>query len=189
MAATRLIHPYFICWIGTAAATILFGTSSMATAGTMPSWSRMLMPAPGNSFARKSRIIALLLLHRHSTVLIEDAPQLGGNIGRVAVFDVAALQHVDQFAFPEKRNRGGRGGISDKVGSGTFCGVHILAGKNCKCSIGPGTTLHGSSNCRTHAAGSASADGIHDHHGGPLLSAQLVINFGGGFQFLNAQAG
>src|SRR5205823_2250425 len=97
--------------------------------------------------------------------------------------------HVDQFAFPEERNRGGGRRISDEVGACTFGSFDILAGKNCKNSIRLGAMLQGSTNCRTHTACGTPTDGIHDDHCSSLLSAQLFINLGGGFQFLHTQGG
>jgi len=60
-------------------------------------------------------------------VLVESSFQFGGDVHRIAVFDVAALKHVDQLPFPEQGERRRGRTITGEIGPGTLGGFNILA--------------------------------------------------------------
>jgi len=105
------------------------------------------------------------------------------------MFDVAALEHVDQLAVAKERDGRRRGVVAGEVGASAIGGFGVLAGEHGEQAVRLGTVLERAADGGTHAAGGASADGIHDDHGGALLSGEFAIHVGGGLQFLNSQAG
>src|SRR5579864_4929666 len=91
-----------------------------------------------------------------STEAIKSSLQLGGNGGRFARFDIAALHKVHQLPVAEQRNRRRRRRISGEVAPRTLGRFFLLARENGEGSVRLGPILQRHPHRRTHAAGSAS---------------------------------
>src|SRR6185312_978295 len=93
-----------------------------------------------------------------SAILIENTFEFVGNIGRFPMLNIAALNHVYQFAIAEERNgrRGRR--IPSKVPASTFRRFDILAGKNREHVARTVRVLQRGANGRTHTTSGASAN-------------------------------
>src|SRR5579863_2678669 len=103
---------------------------------------------------------------RRGAEFVEGVRQIGGDRERVAAFDVAALEHVDEFAVAQKSDRGRRGRVTGEVAAGLLGGFAVLAGENGGENFGARVVCESACDCGARFASCASADGIHDDERG-----------------------
>src|ERR1700733_1619879 len=96
--------------------------------------------------------------NRLSAKLIESLLEFSSDVGGVAMLDVAALQHVNQFAVAQNGN-GGRGRrASGKIAASALGGGNILPGKYADQLLRSAGVLQRHTYRGPHAPGGASAN-------------------------------
>src|SRR5205807_6986711 len=97
-------------------------------------------------------------------IFLEGLLQGSGNLVGMAGFDLAALDHVNQFSIAQQANRWRRGWISSEVAAGCVGCFSILPGKDGNHAIWTNTMLKSGPDSGAHSSCSASTDGVHHHH-------------------------
>ena len=109
---------------------------------------------------------AVTLRYRLGAVGVEGAGEFLGDGGGGGVLDGRALHEVDELAVAEDGDGGRGGGMALEVAAGALGGLAILAGEDGDGLVGLGGVLEGETDAGAHLAGGATADGVHDEHGG-----------------------
>jgi len=119
------------------------------------------------------------------TEFVESSLEVSSDGWCFAGFDVAVRHHVDEFAVAQKgdRRRGRR--LSREVTAGAFGGFGVLSREYRGRFVGMPGLLQGHADGGMHAASSASADGVDDHHSGAGLSLQGMVDSIACAQFLD----
>src|SRR5580693_7847460 len=105
------------------------------------------------------------------------------------MFNIATLDHMNQLSVAKQRDRRRRRRISRKVAASPVGGFFVLSSEHREHLLGARRILQRNPDSRTHAAGGASADGIHHYHSRPSLAGNGTIHFFSTSQFLNSHAG
>jgi imidazolonepropionase-like amidohydrolase len=107
-------------------------------------------------------------------VLLDGCTQALGYRVSAHALDLAALQHVDQFAVLDERDRRRGGGVWCKVLAGASRRLDVTTGKDGGEMIRPWTMAERQCNSRTRFAGRTSTDRVHDDHRGATALNDIV---------------
>src|SRR5581483_3058147 len=108
---------------------------------------------PGNEQAKDPKLYG-----RFGAELLERLLQLRGNVDGFAMFDIAALHHVDELSVSQNADRGRGRRIAGEVGARAIGGFGILAREHGNDLVGLGGMLQSHAHGGPHAAGCTPAN-------------------------------
>ncbi len=119
-----------------------------------------------SEFYVELELVAAKLGYRLCAVGIEGAGEFLSDGGGGGVLDRRALEEIDKLAIAKDGDGGGGWRVALEVAAGAVSGLAILAGEDGDGLVGLGVVLEGKADAGAHLAGCATADGVHDEHGG-----------------------
>lgn len=120
---------------------------------------------------------------------IEERSEQGCDPGRVARFDVGAVDHRDELSVAKECERRRRGGHLREVTAGPHGRLPVTAGEDGGDDVRTNLVREGVGERRARDAAGTAADGVHEQERGPFVRGKESVDLFRRTEFSNAEAG